>query len=86
MIMPWNRSELATVLTLEQCNAVTRALEQAGIDCHVKAVDRASPALVSGSRERQGTLPQEYRQQYIIYVLRRELSAARAAAGLAPIR
>lgn len=83
MILPWNRSELGTVLTLEQCSAITDALEQAGIDCHVKAVDRASR---SGSRGRSGTLFQDHRWLYTIYVLRRDLSAAQAATGLSPIR
>ena len=83
MIMPWNRSELATVFTLEQCSRLTQALEEAGIDCHVKVVDRI---LHSGSRERSGTLFQEHRCQYIIYVLRRELQAAREVTGLIPIR
>lgn len=86
MILPWNRSELATVLTLEQCSAITDALEQAGIDCHVKARDRGSSSLGFGSRERSGTLFQEHRWLYTIYVLRRDLPAALAATGLAPIR
>ena len=42
MILPWNRSELAIVFTMEQCSAITDALERAGIDCHVKARDRSS--------------------------------------------
>lgn len=86
MILPWNRSELAIVFNMEQCNAITDALEQAGIDCHVKARDRTSPGLSMGSRERSGTLFQEHRWMYTIYVLRRDLPAARAATGLSPIR
>lgn len=83
MILPWNRSELAIVFNMEQCNAITDTLEQAGIDCHVKAVDRASR---SGSRGRSGTLFQDHRWLYTIYVLRRDLPAAQAATGLSPIR
>lgn len=86
MILPWNRSELGTVLTLEQCSAITDALEQAGIDCHVKARDRGSPGPGFGSRERSGTIFQEPRWLYTIYVLRRDLPAAQAATGLRPIR
>ena len=83
MIVPWNCSELATVITLDQCSDLTRALEEAGIDCHVKVVDRT---LHSGSRERSETLFQEHSCQYTIYVLRRELQAALETTGLTPIR
>lgn len=86
MILPWNRSELAIVFNMEQCNAITDALEQAGIDCHVKARDRSSPGLSMGNRERSGTLFQDHRWLYTIYVLRRDLPAAQAATGLSPIR
>ena len=83
MILPWNRSELAIVFNMEQCNAITDALEQAGIDCHVKARGRTSGG---GARGRSGTLFQEHRWLYTIYVLRRDLPAAQAATGLRPIR
>ena len=83
MILPWNRSELAIVFNMEQCNAITGALEQAGIDCHVKVRDRSSSG---GARERSGTLFQDHRWMYTIYVLRRDLPAAQAATGLSPIR
>lgn len=86
MILPWNRSELAIVFNMEQCNAITDTLEQAGIDCHVKAVDRGSTGLGFGNRERSGTIFQEPRWLYTIYVLRRDLPAAQAATGLRPIR
>ena len=82
MILPWNRSELAIVFTMEQCSAITDALERAGIDCHVKARDRSS----CGGRGRSGTLFQEHRWLYTIYVLRRDPPAAQAATGLSPIR
>lgn len=83
MILPWNRSELAIVFNMEQCNAITGALEQAGIDCHVKVRDRSSSG---GARGRSGNLFQEHRWLYTIYVLRRDLPTAQAATGLSPIR
>lgn len=83
MILPWNRSELAIVFNMEQCNAITDALERAGIDCHVKARDRSSSG---GARGRSGTLFQDHRWLYTIYVQRRDLPAAQAATGLRPIR
>lgn len=82
MILPWNRSELAIVFNMEQCNAITDALEQAGIDCHVKVRDRSSRS----GRGRSGALFQDHRWLYTIYVLRRDLPAAQAATGLSPIR
>ena len=39
-----------------------------------------------GNRERSGTLFQDHRWMYTIYVLRRDLPAAQAATGLSPIR
>ena len=83
MILPWNHSELAIVFDMEQCSAITDALAQAGIDYHVKARDRAS---CGGARGRSGTLFQEHRWLYTIYVLRRDLPAAQAATGFRPIR
>ena len=83
MILPWNRSELAIGFTMEQCSAITGALARAGIGCHVKARDRSSGG---GARRRSGTLFQDHSWLYTIYVLRRDLPAARAATGLSPIR
>lgn len=87
MIAPWNRCELATVLSQEECDHLTRALEDAGLDYQVKVIDRASPSALSmGTRERSGVFLQPGSIQYHIYVRQKDREKAREVTGLGPIR
>ena len=77
-MLPFFHRELTVCSTLDRCEAVRAALDQAGLPHWVRARDRASPSPLSlGTRERAGTFGQPSVWTYTIYVRRRDHEAAR---------
>ena len=78
-MLPFFHRELTVCSTLDRCEAVRAALDQAGLPHWVRARDRASPSPLSlGTRERAGTFGQPSAWTYTIYVWRKDWDAAAA--------
>lgn len=84
MLPPFNRRELITVFTMDQCQRAREALDQAGIPHRVKARSRVSPSVFNmGVREHTGMAfqSQDNQYQYVIYVKRSDWDHARHVMG-----
>ena len=85
MLTIFNRWEVQSFSSFNQCEEVAKALEHSGIQTHIRTRDRFSPSIFSaGSRERSGTMFQnrDFQYQYTLYVHRRDCDTARDLLGL----
>ena len=87
MLMVWNRCELTSCFTMEECRDITSRLRENQIECTVKTINRSSPSVLNrGTRPSCGTLFEDNSYRYRIYVKRADREAAKEVIGISDIR